>query len=146
VPRFIMGIGIACFFVPLNQVILSGLKPEEIASASGLSNFFRTIAASFSTAVTVTIWQHRGEYHHAVLAEHLTDASPATQSYLDHLQAMGASASRAWALIDGVVTRESLTLAVNDVFLLCAALFLLMIPVIWMARPPFGNAGAVNVH
>ncbi|MBS0570330.1 MAG: DHA2 family efflux MFS transporter permease subunit, partial [Proteobacteria bacterium] len=81
-PRFVMGIGIACFFVPLNQVILSGLKTEEIASASGIANFCRTIAASFSTAVSVTIWQHRTDYHHAVLAEHLSAASPATQAYL----------------------------------------------------------------
>lgn len=146
VPRFLMGIGIACFFVPLNQIILSGLKPGEIASAGGLSNFFRTIAASFSTAVTVTIWQHRGEYHHAVLAEHLDAASPATASYLQHLQALGASLQRAWAMIDGMVTRESLTLAVNDVFLLCTVLFFAMIPVVWLARPPFGNAGAAAVH
>jgi DHA2 family multidrug resistance protein len=146
VPRFIMGIGIACFFVPLNQVIVSGLKPEELASASGLANFFRTIAASFSTAVTVTMWQHRGEYHHAVLAEHLNAASPATQSYLGHLQAMGASAVKAWTVIENVVTREALTLAVNDVFLLCAVLFFAMIPIVWLAKPPFGNAGAAVAH
>ncbi len=146
VPRFLMGIGIACFFVPLNQIILSGLKPAEIASAGGLSNFFRTIAASFSTAVSVTIWQHRGEYHHAVLAEHLNAASPATSNYLHQLQTLGASLPRAWSLIDGVVEREALTLAVNDVFLLCVVLFLAMIPVIWLARPPFGNAGSAAVH
>lgn len=145
-PRLVMGLGIACFFIPLNQVILSGLKPDEIASAGGLSNFFRTIAASFSTAVTVTLWQHRSEYHHAVLAEHLNAASPATTTYLQHLQAAGASVQRAWALIDSMVTRESLTLAVNDVFLLCAIMFLAMIPVVWLAKPPFGNAGAEAVH
>ncbi|MBS0440159.1 MAG: DHA2 family efflux MFS transporter permease subunit [Proteobacteria bacterium] len=146
VPRFLMGIGIACFFVPLNQVIVSGLRPEEIASASGLANFFRTIAASFSTAVTVTIWQHRGDYHHAVLAEHLNAASPATQSYVGHLQAMGASVAKAWSVVEGVVTRESLTLAVNDVFILCAVLFFALIPIIWLAKPPFGNAGTAAVH
>lgn len=145
-PRFLMGIGIPCFFIPLNQVILSGLKPEQLASASGLSNFFRTIAGSISTAVSVTIWQHRSDYHHAMLAEHLSRNSPATQSYLDQLQAFGASAQRAWAVIDGVVTRESLTIAVNDVFLLCAVLFFAMIPIIWIAKPPFGNAGAAAVH
>ncbi len=145
-PRLIMGIGIACFFVPLNQMILSGLKPEEIASAGGLSNFFRTIAASFSTAVTVTLWQHRSEYHHAVLAEHLDASNPAATNYMDQLHALGANAQHAWAIIDRVVERESLTLAVNDVFLLCAVLFFAMIPIIWFAKPPFGNAGAAAVH
>jgi DHA2 family multidrug resistance protein len=146
VPRFIMGIGIACFFVPLNQIIVSGLRPDEIASASGLANFFRTIAASFSTAVTVTMWQHRSDYHHAVLAEHISQASPATQGFFDHLTAFGATPQRAWALIENTITRESLTLGVNDVFLLCAVLFFAMIPIVWFAKAPFGNAGAVTVH
>ncbi len=145
-PRFLMGIGIACFFVPINQVILSGLKPEQLASAAGISNFCRTISASFSTAVMVTLWQHRGDFHHAMLAEHLDRASPAVNGYLEHLQTLGATATRAWAMVDRVVTREALTGAVNDVFLICAVLFFAMIPLLWLAKPPFGNAGAATVH
>jgi DHA2 family multidrug resistance protein len=145
-PRFLMGLAIPCFFIPLNQVILSGLKPHEIASASGLSNFFRTIAASISTAVSVTLWQHRGEYHHAVLAEHLDGASAAATSAVQGLSALGGPAERAWSIIDSIVTRQAFTLAVNDVFLLCTALFLAMIPVVWFAKPPFGNVAAGAGH
>ena len=145
-PRFLMGAGIACFFVPINQIILSGLKPEQIASAAGISNFCRTISASFSTAVTVTLWQHRGDFHHAVLAERMNTANSAATDYLQQLHALGASTPRAWSLVESLVQREALTLAVNDVFLLCAALFFLMIPIIWIAKPPFGSAGAATVH
>ena len=142
-PRFLMGLAIPCFFIPLNQVILSGLKPNEIASASGLSNFFRTIAASISTAVTVTMWQHRGEFHHATLAEHVNSASPATQQFLNGLSHAG---NAKWPAIEGIVNREALTLAVNDVFLLYAGLFIVMIPIVWLARPPFGNVGPGAAH
>jgi Major Facilitator Superfamily. len=38
-PRLVMGMGIPLFFIPLNQIYLSGLPPEQIASASGLANF-----------------------------------------------------------------------------------------------------------
>jgi DHA2 family multidrug resistance protein len=145
-PRFIMGAGIACFFVPINQIILSGLRPHEIASASGISNFCRTLAASFSTAVMVTMWQHRGDYHHAVLVEHLNSANPAVNNYLNDLHAMGASATRAWGVVENVLTKEALTASVNDVFLICAVLFFAMIPVLWMAKPPFGTAGAAGAH
>src|SRR5690348_1622777 len=99
-PRFLMGIGIPCFFIPLNQIILSGLRPEQIASASGLSNFFRTIAASISTAVTVTMWQHRGEMHHATLAEHINNGSSATQQFLDGLKHAG---NATWPVIENIV-------------------------------------------
>jgi len=142
-PRFLMGLAIPCFFIPLNQVILSGLKPNEIASASGLSNFFRTIAASISTAVTVTLWQHRGEFHHATLAEHVTNASSATQQFL---QGLGRTGDATWPIIEGIVNREALTQSVNDVFLLFAGLFLAMIPIVWLARPPFGNVGPGAAH
>ncbi|HEV7490546.1 MAG TPA: DHA2 family efflux MFS transporter permease subunit [Rhodanobacteraceae bacterium] len=145
-PRFLMGVAIPCFFIPLNQIILSGLKPHEIASASGLSNFFRTIAASISTAVTVTMWQHRGDFHHATLAEHVTAANPATQQFIAGLTAIGAPGNGPWAIVDNIVNREALTLAVNDVFLLYAALFVVMIPIVWLARPPFGNVAATASH
>ena len=141
-PRFIMGIAIPCFFIPLNQVFLSGLKPDQIASASGLANFCRTIAASISTALTVTVWQHRGDYHHAVLAEHLNGASHAANAYV---QGLGGDA-RDWQVVEALVTRQSLTLAVNDVFLGCAIMFVAMIPLVWLARPPFGNVAAGPGH
>jgi DHA2 family multidrug resistance protein len=145
-PRFVMGIAIPCFFIPLNQIFLSGLEPDQIASASGLANFCRTLAASISTAVTVTVWQHRGDNHHAILAEHLDAASPATSAFVQGLGALGGPPLRAWSLVEALVTRQAMTLAVNDVFLLCTALFLAMIPIVWLARPPFGNVSAGAGH
>jgi len=73
-------------------------------------------------------------------------ANPAATSYLDTLHTLGASAGNAWSLVNTVVSREALTLAVNDVFLLCAIMFFAMIPIIWIAKPPFGNAAAAAAH
>ena len=73
-------------------------------------------------------------------------ANPAANDYLQQLHTLGAPATNAWALVNNVVSREALTLAVNDVFLLCAVMFFLMIPIIWIARPPFGNAGPGAAH
>jgi len=140
-PRFVMGIAIPCFFIPLNQIYLSGLPAQEIASASGLANFFRTLGSSVSTAVTVTLWQHRGILHHATLTENVTDASqPATQ-IVGQLTHGGLRQTQALGVVDQLVNKEALTLAVNDIFLLCAILFIVLIPVIWLAKPPFGSAG-----
>lgn len=38
-PQFWQGLGVACFFMPLTTMTLSGLPPEKMASASSLSNF-----------------------------------------------------------------------------------------------------------
>jgi DHA2 family multidrug resistance protein len=145
-PRFVMGIGIACFFIPLNQMYLSGLPADQVASASGLANFCRTLASSISTAATVTLWQHRSDYHHAALTEHITPAAPAASDFLQQLQHGGFSPTQALGAIDQLITREALTLAVNDVYLVCAWLFLAMIPLLWFARPPFGNTGGAVGH
>ncbi|MEO7071477.1 MAG: MFS transporter, partial [Rhodanobacter sp.] len=146
VPRFVMGIGIACFFIPLNQMYLSGLPADQVASASGVANFCRTLASSISTAATVTLWQHRSEYHHAALTEHITPAAPAANQFLQHLELGGFSPKQGLQVIDQLITREALTLAVNDVYLVCAWLFLAMIPLLWFARPPFDNGSGTTGH
>jgi MFS transporter, DHA2 family, multidrug resistance protein len=58
-PRFLQGLGVAFFFLPLNQILLSGVPPSDLASASGLSNFVRTMSGSIATAVTVWTWNRR---------------------------------------------------------------------------------------
>jgi DHA2 family multidrug resistance protein len=145
-PRFVMGIAIPCFFIPLNQIYLSGLPPEQIASATGLSNFCRTMGSSMSTAITVTLWQHRGESHHATLTENIDRAHPAATHFLGQLSHMGLSHQQSLGLVDQLLTREALTLAVNDVFWACAVLFVLLIPTLWFAKPPFGSAGGAMGH
>ncbi|WP_266181624.1 DHA2 family efflux MFS transporter permease subunit [Dyella humicola] len=140
-PRFVMGIAIPCFFIPLNQIYLAGLPGEEIASATGLANFFRTLGSSVSTAVSVTLWQHRGIWHHATLTENVTTASQPASQVLQQLNRGGFSPTQALGITDQLVNKEALTLAVNDIFWLCAILFVLLIPVLWFAKPPFGSAG-----
>ncbi len=145
-PRLVMGMGIPLFFIPLNQIYLSGLPPEQIASASGLANFFRTLGSSVSTAATVTLWQHRTEFHHASLTENITAASPATTSFLQHLHAAGLTGKHGLAVVNELLSREAATLGVNDVFWLCSVIFILMIPLLWLARPPFGSAAGAMGH
>ena len=145
-PRLVMGLGIPLFFIPLNQIYLSGLPADQIASASGLANFFRTLGSSVSTALTVTLWQHRTEFHHASLTENITAAAPAATGFLQQLKGAGMAGQRGLAVVDQLISREAATLAVNDVFWLCSAIFILMIPLLWLAKPPFGSAGGPGGH
>jgi DHA2 family multidrug resistance protein len=147
VPRFVMGIAIPCFFIPLNQIFLAGLPASDIASASGLANFCRTMGSSMSTAITVTLWQHRGELHHANLTENIDAAHPAATQFISQVSHLGGlSHTQSLGLVDQLLTREALTLAVNDVFFGCAVLFMALIPILWFARPPFGSAGGAMGH
>jgi DHA2 family multidrug resistance protein len=146
VPRFLQGFGIAFFFLPLNQILLSGVQPNELASASGLSNFVRTMAGSFATAITVWAWNRRTDYHHAVLTEHIRNGADAWIQYQSLLSSHGISGVGASQYVNSVIESQASTLAVNDVFTLLALIYVLLIPVVWFAKPPFGAKAAASGH
>jgi len=145
-PRLFQGIGVPLFFLPLNQIVMSGVGPAELASAAGLSNFIRTISGSISTAVCVYLWNTRTDYHHAVLAEHIRPDSNAWLSFQQQLGSHGMSGTTAAAYADQLITQQAMTLAVSDVFYLLAVAFLVLIPFVWYARPPFGAPGTGSGH
>jgi DHA2 family multidrug resistance protein len=145
-PRFIMGFGIALFFLPLNQIIMSGLAPADIASAAGLSNFVRTFSGSVSTAVCVFMWNDRSERHYANLTEHITPDSNAWTADQAQLEQSGIHGDTAMAATSQVLNTQALTMGANDIFLMLACLFLVLIPIVWFARPPFRAVGTGGGH
>jgi MFS transporter, DHA2 family, multidrug resistance protein len=145
-PRFLQGLGMAFFFLPLNQILMSGVTSNELASASGVSNFVRTMAGSFSTAITVWIWNRRSDYHHSVLTEHINSASHSWAQYQAQLSAHGISGANAAGFVNQVITSQASTLGVNDVFNMLGLMYIVLIPTVWFAKPPFGARAAKAAH
>ncbi len=145
-PRFFQGLGLAFFFLPLNQILLSGLRPDELATASGLSNFIRTMSGSFATAITVWMWNRRTDYHHAVLSGSIRDAATGWLPYRAQLAALGIQGQHAFDYVDGLITGQASTMAANDVFFALGCLYFLLIPFVWLARPPFGSRRGGGAH
>ncbi|MDN0074709.1 DHA2 family efflux MFS transporter permease subunit [Crenobacter sp. SG2303] len=140
-PRFLQGLGVACFFVPVNSIIVSGLPTSRLAAASGLSNFFRTLAGSFATAIVVTMWDRRAQMHEAVLSEHTVASGQATQDYIAQLGQHGISGSGAYAYMQQVMHSQAVQIATSEMFRGFGILFILLIAVLWFARPPFTAGG-----
>jgi DHA2 family multidrug resistance protein len=144
VPTLVQGVAMACFFVPLVTLSLSGLGPERIPAASGLFNFARITAGSFGTSIVTTLWDRRATLHHARLIEHLTVADPSTSQALASLQAGALSSGQEAPLLNRVVDSQAFMLSANDIFYASAALFLLLVGVIWLARPAPRAAAAAE--
>jgi DHA2 family multidrug resistance protein len=142
VPTIIQGVAMAFFFIPLMTITLSGLTPDRIPAASGLSNFVRITAGAMGTSIATTIWENRGALHHAQLAENVTQGREVANATLAGLQAAGLSPEQALAQINRLVDQQAFMLAVNDVFYASALLFLLLIPLVWMTRPAKGGGGS----
>jgi DHA2 family multidrug resistance protein len=145
-PRFLQGLGIAFFFLPLNQIMLSGVRPSDLASASGLSNFVRTMSGSIATALTVFLWNRRTDYHHAVLTEHVRNSAGAWTQYQSQLNDHGVAGTGAFQYVDQLITSQAMTLGVNDVFHFLGWMYLLLIPFVWLTKPPFTPRGADAAH
>jgi DHA2 family multidrug resistance protein len=145
-PRTLMGFAMPCFFLPVNIILLSRVPPEMYASASGLWGFLRSVSGSFSTALSVYIWNHRQDYHHVVLAEHVNVTSQGWATTQDALGRIGAPDGAVYALTESALNQQAGTLAINDTYMVFAVVMLCLLPVLWMARPPFQPAGAASAH
>jgi DHA2 family multidrug resistance protein len=141
-PTIVQGAAMAVFFIPLVTLSLSGLAPERIPAASGLFNFARITAGSFGTSIATTLWDQRASLHHAQLVEHMGAGDPATSQALAALQAAGSSPQQSYEMLNHMVDQQAFMLSVNDVFYVSAALFLMLIGVVWLARPVRGTATA----
>ncbi len=137
-PRFWQGLGVTSFFLALNQITLSSVKPDELASATGISSFVRTMSGSVSTAVTVWLWNRRTDFHHSVLSEHVRESAYGWTQFQGDLSRIGMEGSRALQYVDRLLVQQAQTLGANDLFRLFSLMFLLLIPLVWLAKPPFG--------
>jgi DHA2 family multidrug resistance protein len=135
VPTLIQGIAMACFFVPLITLSMSGLSPDRIPAASGLFNFARITAGSFGTSIVTTFWDRRATLHHARLIEHLTATDPSTVQSLATVQAGGLDPNQGVPLLNRLVDSQAFMMSANDIFYASAVLFLLLVGLIWLARP-----------
>lgn len=148
IPTIIQGIPLAMFFVPLTAIMLSGLPPEKIPAASGLANFLRMMMGGFGSSITTTLWDNRSSMHHARLTENANVFNPLFGQSEQGLRNLGLSADQAHSVIEGNVALQAGMLGVNDIFWVSALLFLVLIGVVWLARPAkaFGPADAGGAH
>jgi DHA2 family multidrug resistance protein len=69
-------------------------------------------------------------------------AQPANPGYLEFLNKMsqvGITTQQGNFLLDNLVTAQGYMLSTNRLMLISAAIFLCLMPLIWLSRPPFGS-------
>jgi len=139
VPTILQGAAVSCFFIPLVNLALGGLRPDQIAAASGLNNFLRISAGAFATSTATTLWENRAALHHAHLVEHLTPGNATTSATLELLGRLGMQPEQRYAYLERLVNQQAFTLSALDLFYASAVLLVLLIPFLWIARPPRGK-------
>ncbi|QDX80376.1 MFS transporter [Denitratisoma sp. DHT3] len=141
-PRLVQGFGMVGFFTPMMVILVSRTNPNHMPNAMGLVNFMRVLAGSFGTSLAVTLWDDRTSFHHQRLAEAVHQANPAVAQGLDAMGSLGLSVQQGMIQVERLLSREAMTMAVNDTFWIAGWIFFGLILLVWQARPPFGHPGS----
>lgn len=141
-PTFIQGAAMAAFFIPLTTISLSGLSPDRIPAAAGLTNFVRLVCGAFGTSITTTLWEDRAILHHARLTEVARPGEPAFDHIMGGMQNLGISSEKSAAMLEQVINQQAYTMSATDFFFASAIIFLALIGLIWLARPKSASYGS----
>lgn len=133
--QFMLGLSVALFFMPVLAILMSDLEVSEIAAGSGLATFLRTLGASFAASIVTSLWDHRAAQHHARLAEHVNAYDPATREAI--ASAIPGEPTQSLMLINDMITQQGFQISFNEIFHVLGWIFLALIAVMWLAKPPF---------
>ena len=138
-PQVVQGFGMSFFMLPLTTISLNAVPPEELASATGIQNFVRTVALGVATALVLTLWGNvQQQAHSEIVGKLQPDETMRTMA------GAGMTDDQTLRTIANLVDRESVTTALDAVFLATAAIFFLCAAVIWLAPRPKLPAGQVK--
>jgi MFS transporter, DHA2 family, multidrug resistance protein len=142
---YIRGIAMGLVFTPLSSMALGAVPRSKMAQASGLFNVIRQVGGSFGVAIIGSMLTRRIIHHMAMYGQALDAASPAFRrsAYVlaQHAQTvMGGSPAEAMARARGLlganVAQQAFVQAINDDFLIAAAMTAVgIIPILFLRRP-----------
>jgi MFS transporter, DHA2 family, multidrug resistance protein len=141
-PQILQGFAVPFFFIPLSNMALASVLPQEMASAAGLMNFLRTMAGAIGASIAVTIWDDHSKVARSEMAGTL---------HVDEVQntllQRGMSPESTLGYISSLVDKEASTLSANHVFLILAMVFVFAGLIIWVCpRPKKGVTGGGHAH
>jgi MFS transporter, DHA2 family, multidrug resistance protein len=148
-PMVFFGFSLAAFFTPLSALAINGLPAHRLIRAAEELTLLRTVAGAFGIALLGVVQFRREPFHQLNLADHFGGRPFASLDLLpefsDRLQASGFSADMARGQLGSLIHHEASLLALNDAFLLGAAVFVALAAFVWLAQPTVMPAERVEM-
>ncbi len=144
VPQILRGCSLMLCMVPINNLSLGTLPPDQLKNASGLYNLTRNLGGAVGLAVINTVLNNRLDLHLARLHESVSwgrataeeTLAGLTQQMSEKIPDGDLAALKQLAL---VVRRQASVLAFSDVFIVLTALFAGMaLMAVFMSKPVEG--------
>ncbi len=131
-PLMLLGLGMPFFFIPSTAAALASVDEAETNSAAGLMNFMRTLSGAMATSMVTSYWEDEITRNRAELVGVI---DPVQITY-NQLIAQGMSDAQASAVLERMVTEQSVMLATNELMLVVALMLIFSAFVIWLVPKP----------
>ncbi len=145
-----LGVGMTLSGIPLQQVAISAVAPEDAGESTCLFVISRNLGGSIGLAGMASFQDQRMEFHHWQMQASLGANDPALQQQLsDMATQMGggtAGAEAAYRMLDGRVMLEALVMSFNDLFQVLALVTLAVSPLVLFIRPPPPGSPTMAMH
>ena len=153
-PMILRGTGLGLIFVPLTQVAVADLRPQQLAQGTGLFNLSRQLGGSFGIAVTATLLTRFTEQSREALRTHLNPAEPATAGWLSAVTSqmlklggtLQEAQARAFELLSLKLYQQASVIAFEKVFLIMGATFVCALPLLLVFRTGRTQGGSGAAH
>lgn len=136
------GLSMGLLVVPINQAVVSALKPGEVQHGVALMNLADQLGGSLGIAVLASQVAAAIRTHYASLITHMASTNPAFNDRLSGLTGLLASGAHgpgtaqqaALAVLVGVAQRQAIAASDNDAFLLMLYFVVLTAPASLLLR------------
>lgn len=131
----VQGVGLGCIFVPLSTLAFSTLGPQRRIEATPLYNLVRNLGGSLGVSITITMLTRNSQTNHDAMADAITPFGYRLKAAIDR-GAVDLETDQGLALLNGVVTEQSVLLAYLQDFRMMMWLTLAAIPLICLLKVP----------
>jgi DHA2 family multidrug resistance protein len=143
--QLLRGFGQILSFMPLNQMSVGSVSPEDAPDAAGLYNMARNLGGSLGLALLGVFIDRRVEAHADYIGQSVTQNSELAQSTLAG-QAAGFSATnggdlglgqlQSVAALSGTVRQQALIMTYSECFWVLGVALIVLMPLVLVLRPP----------
>ena len=113
--RFVLGLGVGCWVVPIISMPAAALSTENMSDGLGIFHFIRVISGAIGISVFTTMFNRRIIHQHFNLITHFTVFNPQATQYLQQIQELGITSQSRNALANALLDQQAAALAFNEV-------------------------------
>ncbi|HVV33967.1 MAG TPA: DHA2 family efflux MFS transporter permease subunit [Vitreimonas sp.] len=127
--QLMQGAFMPLFFIPLMALALGGIAQKDLANASGLLTFSRTLAGAVAASVVTTAWSNEAVHMRGEILNGMQNSGDTVST----MQSMGMSHQQALQSLDGLVQSQAVMLATDRLFAFVAPAVLFSIILVWLS-------------